>query len=107
MIGMSIFPRKTIPLLYAAYIASRSPSRRGAGVAPPSGERFMLRALQTSMFPGVHGPTKGQPSCTISDDCFQEPTLAFRSRNSAGVILPSRNACRPYWTPTLSHGERA
>ena len=48
-----------------------SPSRRGAGVAPPSGERFMLRALQTSMFPGVHGPTKGQPSCTISEDCFQ------------------------------------
>ena len=49
----------------------------------------------------------GQPSCTMSAECFHEPTFAFRSRNSAGVIAPLLSAASPYWTPTLSHGERA
>jgi hypothetical protein len=43
----------------------------------------------------------------MSFDAFQEPTFAFRSRNCSGVIAPLLSAASPYWTPTLSHGERA
>ena len=49
----------------------------------------------------------GHPSWTMSADRFHEPTFAFRSRNCAGVIAPLLTAASPYWTPTLSHGERA
>ena len=108
---MSIFPRKTIPERYAACCALRLPSRRGAGVAPPSGETFWLRTLHTSTPTAAHTAgsveMNGQPSWTMSLDSFHDPMFAFRSRNSAGVICPAFSASSPYWTPTLSHGERA
>src|SRR6266511_28890 len=43
----------------------------------------------------------------MSSGAFHPPIEALRSRKSAGVMWLSRNACRPYWTPTLSHVERA
>ena len=88
-------------------MAARSPSVRGAGVTPPSGDRFMFRELHGSKFSGVRGPANGKPSGTISDVRFHPPMPALRSRNSAGVMAPDRSASSPYWTPTLSHGTRA
>src|SRR5437870_8073672 len=102
---MSILPRKTMPERYAACWAWRSPWRRGAGVSPPSGERLMLRALQTSTSKGHAVERYGQPSCTMSFASFHDPALALRSRNSSKVITPSLSAWRPYWTPTLRSEE--
>ena len=68
----------------------------------------MFRALHTSGgWVAQRAAMYGQPSWTMSFDAFQEPTFAFRSRNCSGVIEPACSASRPYWTPTLSHGERA
>ena len=68
----------------------------------------MLRALQTSgSCVAQSAAMNGHPSWTMSFDAFQEPTFAFRSRNCSGVIEPVCSAFSPYWTPTLSHGERA
>ncbi len=83
------------------------PSLRGAGVVPPSGLRFMFRELQGSKFNGSKPPTNGKPSVTRSFESFQLPTFALMWRNSSGVMLPSRSAWSPYWTPTLSQGTRA
>ena len=88
-------------------MAATSPSVRAAGVTPPSGLRFMLRELHGSKFSGVRGPANGKPSGTISEVRFHLPIWALRSRNSSGVMTPSTRACRPYCTPTLSHGARA
>src|SRR3954453_192239 len=109
MIGMSTRPEKTRPLSYTLRNAIGSPAVRGAGVVPPSGDDRMFRALHGSNCAGSPQTcgTNGQPSCTMSAPDFQPPTLAFRSRNSAGVIAPERSDVRPYCTPTLSHGERA
>ena len=68
----------------------------------------MLRALQTSgSCVAQSAAMNGQPSWTMSFEAFQEPTFAFRSRNCSAVIEPDASAFSPYWTPTLSHGERA
>src|SRR5688572_24995918 len=109
MIGRSILPVNTSPEVYDAVIAARSPVVRGAGVAPPSGDNWMLRADHGSNWAGSAqaAGVNGQPSWTMSRWAFQEPTFALRSRNSAGVIAPDRSAESPYWTPTLSHAERA
>ena len=88
-------------------MASRSPSRRGAGVAPPSGLRLHLPRAPRVEVGGEKSPTNGKPSVTISLESFQLPTWALRSRNSAGVMAPLVRASRPYCTPTLSHGTRA
>ena len=53
---------------------------RGAGVAPPSGLRFICRELHGSKFAGQKPPTNGKPSVTISLERFQPPTLALRSQ---------------------------
>src|SRR5262245_55313424 len=100
---MSMWPVKTRPEVYAAVIASRLTWSRGAGVRPPSGESRVLRELHGSNWVGSAqlGGLNGQPSGTIWLAGFQLPTLAFRSRNSAGVSSPLVNAVRPYCTPTL------
>src|SRR5262249_46228995 len=108
-IGILVLPMNTTPDSYALAMASRSPVVRGAGVTPPSGDSRMLRALHGSNLAGSaqSAGVYGHPSWTICADGFQLPTLALTSRNSAGVMCPSVSACRPYWTPTLSHVERA
>ena len=82
------------------------PSRRAAGVTPPSGLSFMFRRLHGSNCAGFahRAAMNGQPSCTMSLPSFQAPTVAFSFRNSAGVMFPLLSADSPYWTPTLSHG---
>ena len=84
-----------------------APGRARRGRHAAVGERFMFRSLQTSMSAGHALVTYGQPSCTLSFGGFHEPISAFSSRNSAGRDVPVEERLRPYWTPTLSHVERA
>src|SRR3954447_5759480 len=105
MTGMSIRPSKTSPDRYAACMAATLPSVRGATPSSPGG--VMLRALPPSISAGHACVMNGQPSWTSWLGSFQPPTVALRSRNSAGVRSPSTSARSPYWTPTLSHVDRA
>src|ERR1700742_3529504 len=105
MTGMSIRPSNTSPDRYAARIAATLPAVRGATPSAPG--VVLLRALHTSMSPGHAVGMNGQPSWTFRLGSFQPPTVALRSRNSAGVRSPSTSAFSPYWTPTLSHVDRA
>src|SRR5574342_125472 len=88
-------------------MAATLPPVRGAGVAP-SGLRFIWCALHGSKFAGEGDPTNGNPSVPISLDGFQPPTLAFRWRNSSGVITPEEflhlNASVGGWKPSSEMG---
>ena len=101
MTGMSMSPWNCMPARVHVCLSPPRSARRGAGVAPPSGERFMFRELHGSKFSGVRSRRTGSLGAPSRRCAPQLPTSALRSRNSAGVITPEARADRPYCTPTL------
>ncbi len=83
------------------------PPLRGAGVAPPSGLRFICRELHGSKVGGEKSPTNGKPSVTISLESLPAADLGVEVEELGGRDHAARRASRPYCTPTLSHGTRA
>ncbi len=89
-------------------IASMLPSRRGAGVRPPSGLSFMLRRLHGSNCAGF-GAEEGEEGAALLHHVLRLlPATRGRVQlqELGGRDLPAFSAARPYWTPTLSQVER-